>query len=256
MNASLTPAQIERAAHYLRGLQSARQCGARLQPELRPHTCAEGWQIQQRVSALRTSPVHGWKCGLPQEGRFTVAALHAALPSGSRLRAPAGPDGLPRIEPEFAFTLAQDLPPRSMPYETAEVQAAIGSIHLAVEVLGCRYQAAPDAAFPELLADSLWHQTLLLGPPLTHLEAEPTFTLGIKVPGQTERALAARHPDGDPRLPLYWLVEFLRQQGLGLLAGQAVITGSLAGAVPLLFGRQATLSYGTLGELSLTIDAL
>ena len=247
---------MDRAAHYLRGLQSARQCGARLQPELRPHTAAEGWQIQQRVSALRTSPVQGWKCGLPQEGRFTVAALHAALPSGSRLRAPAGPDGLPRIEPEFAFTLAHDLPPRPAPYEAEEIKAAIGAIHLAVEVLGCRYESAANASFPELLADSLWHQTLVLGPAVTDVDTEPAFTLGINVPGQTERKLAARHPDGDPRLPLYWLVEFLRQQGVGLLAGQTVITGSLAGAVPLLFGRQATLSYGTLGELSLTIDAM
>ena len=43
--------------------------------------------------------------------------------------------------------------------------------------------------------------------------------------------------DADPRRPLYWLAEFLRQQGIGLRAGQVVITGSLAGAPALPYVR-------------------
>lgn len=244
------------AARQLRALQAAGRSGARLAPGLRPRNSADGWRIQQRVSQLRASPVIGWKCGLPQAERWGVAALHQALPTGTRLRAPAGPSGLPRIEPEFAFRLRHDLAPRTAPYSAAEVKATIGTVQLAVEVLGCRYEDADQASAPELLADSLWHQTLVLGPPIASLDAEPAFPLTLAVPGQADRTLAAHHPDADPRRPLYWLAEFLRQQGIGLLAGQVVITGSLAGALELPFGCEVVLRYGALGELSLTIDRL
>lgn len=62
--------------------------------------------------------------------------------------------------------------------------------------------------------------------------------------------------NGDPRLPLYWLAEFLRSQGTGLKAGQAVITGSFAGAIDLPFKRPAVLRYGNFGELALTLEQL
>lgn len=256
MSLPLTNDFTERAAQHLLALQSGHRSGARLAPGLRPATSADAWHIQRRVSALRAVPVLGWKCGLPQEGRWTVAALHEALPAGSRLRAPAGPGGLPRIEPEFAFILAHDLAPRAAPYGPAEINAAIGSVRLAVEVLGCRYDDAAAASFPELLADGLWHQTLVLGPAVAGLAQAPDFSLALTVQGATGRTLAARHPDGDPRRALHWLAEFLRGRGVGLLAGQAVITGSLAGAVELPFGHEAVLRYGALGELALTIDPL
>lgn len=247
---------LETAARQLYALQSAGRTGARLAAGLRPRDSADGWRIQQRVSQLRASPVIGWKCGLPQADRWGVAALHQALPTGSRLRAPAGPAGLPRIEPEFAFSLRHDLAPRTAPYSAAEVKAALGTAQLAVEVLGCRYDEADQASAPELLADGLWHQTLVLGPPIAGLDDEPAFPLTLAVPGQADRTLAAHHPDADPRRPLYWLAEFLRQQGIGLLAGQVVITGSLAGALELPFEREVLLRYGELGQLSLTIDRL
>lgn len=248
--------ELDAAARHLHALQSAGRTGPRLAAGLQPQEAADGWRIQRRVSELRASPVIGWKCGLPQAGRWVVAALHEALPAGARVRAPAGPAGLPRIEPEFAFRLRHDLAPRASPYSAADVNAAIATVHLAVEVLGCRYEDSAEASAAELLADGLWHQTLVLGPPLTALEDEPAFTLTLAVPGQAERTLDARHPDADPRRPLYWLAEFLREQGLGLLAGQLVITGSLAGAIELPFGRAALLRYGAMGELALTVDRL
>ena len=252
----MNSSDLDAAARRLHDLQFAGGSGPRLAPGLRPQEAVDGWHIQRRVSELRASPVIGWKCGLPQADRWVIAALHDALPAGTRLRAPAGPAGMPRIEPEFAFRLGHDLAPRAAPYSPAEVKDAIGTVHLAVEVLGCRYDDADQASAAELLADGLWHQTLVIGPAIAGLEDEPAFTLTLAVAGQAERTLDAHHPDNDARRPLYWLAEFLRQQGLGLLAGQVVITGSLAGAIELPFGDATVLRYGALGELALTIDRL
>lgn len=247
---------IDTAAQVLLLRAHAGRAGPRLIQPQRPQQPLEGWRIQRRVSTLRNTPVIGWKCGLSPPDRWVAAALHEAIPAGGRVRAPAGPTGAPRIEPELAFELAYALPVRSWPYTAEEVEAAIGGVRLAVEVLGCRYEDAADASGPELMADSLWHQALVLGPHVTGLAREPSFTLTVAADGQPELAVQARHPDGDPRRPLFWLAEFLRQQGTGLEAGQVVITGSLAGVIELPFARPCVLRYGEFGELSLNIDPL
>jgi len=257
---SMEPSAIEAAARYLHALQSSGRFGARLQAGLRPATPEDGWRIQRRISELRGSPVIGWKCGLPSGDRWVAAALHDARPSGGMAAAPAGPTGAARIEPELAFELKHSLPPRATPYTPADVNAVIGRVRLAVEVLGCRYDDAADASGPELMADSLWHQSVVLGPTATvDFAQEPfpgPFEIALSVQGHDDVTFAASHPNGDPRLPLYWLAEFLRSQGTGLEAGQAVITGSFAGAIDLPFKRPAVLRYGNFGELALTLEQL
>ena len=244
---------VDAAARHLNGLLSAGRVGVRLAPLCRPEQPFDAWRIQRRVSALRQRPVTGWKCGLPATDRWVVAALHDAVPSGSKVKAPPGPSGEGRIEPELAFELRHDLPPREQAYGAAEVFAAIGSVRLAVEVLGCRYEDASQASGPELMADGLWHQALVLGPSIIDLPAEPAFTLTVAVDGSATYTLAARHPDGDPRRALVWLAEFLRQQGHGLVAGQVVITGSLAGVIGLPFGHRCVLRYQGFGEMAITL---
>jgi 2-keto-4-pentenoate hydratase len=64
-----------------------------------------------------------------------------------------------------------------------------------------------------------------------------------------ESHLEGRHPNADPRAPLYWLAEFLRSKGQGLQAGQAVITGSYAGSFDVPLEQQVAIRYGALGVL-------
>ena len=251
----MNDSDINTAARHLHALQSTGTRGERLSAALQPHTPLDAWRIQRRVSALRATPVRGWKCGLPPGDRWVVAALHEAWPSTARVHAPAGPNGAARIEPEFGFEFVQSLPPRDAPYADEEVHAAIGAVRLAVEVLGCRFADPVAASGPELMADSLWHHSLVLGPRIEgELPTEPAFSLSLSLPGTPTRKIAARHVDGNPRLPLYWLVEFLRQQGVGISAGDVVITGSLAGVIELPFGCTAQLRYGDFGSLALTLD--
>jgi 2-keto-4-pentenoate hydratase len=57
------------------------------------------------------------------------------------------------------------------------------------------------------------------------------------------------HPDGNVLSPIVWLANFLRERGLGLQAGQAVIAGSYAGVLELPLGQQLHIGFGALGTL-------
>ena len=43
------------------------------------------------------------------------------------------------IEPEIAFVIAHDLPPRATPYSDAEIRAAIGEARMVLELITTRY---------------------------------------------------------------------------------------------------------------------
>jgi 2-keto-4-pentenoate hydratase len=157
-----------------------------------------------------------------------------------------------RVEPELAFIFGHDLPARDLPYTQAEVDAAITGTHLALELIDSRYSDMTDVGFAEILADGLVNQGLFIGPQIDAEQARTAGELAIRIlpASGAEKQLAGRHPDGQPRAPLYWLVEFLRSKGQGLKAGQAVITGSYAGSVDLPVGEDIAIQYGDLGLLT------
>lgn len=253
---TMTEADIEAAAQHLNGLRSTGQSGARLAPALRPMRKEDAWRIQRRIGQLRGQIVRGWKCSVPDKGQWTVAPIYELHEDGAQVLAPANAQGMARIEPEFAYVLGQDLPLREHAYLPAEIARAVASVHCAIEVLGTRY-AHPETASPlEHMADSHQHQCMVLGPRMAHVPTHPDFELALSLDGSEPSLHRARHTQGDARLPLYWLAEFLRQQGLGLRAGEAVITGSLAGALLVPVGAKAALRYADLGAVSLRVQAL
>jgi 2-keto-4-pentenoate hydratase len=64
-----------------------------------------------------------------------------------------------------------------------------------------------------------------------------------------------QHPDIHPRAPLYWLVEFLRSRGEGIVAGQAVITGSFAGVIEVPLNTNIRIDYAGLGSMEVSFNA-
>jgi 2-keto-4-pentenoate hydratase len=169
--------------------------------------------------------------------------------------------GQVKVEPELAFVLGQDLPVRDTPYSDAEVDASIARTHLALELIDSRYlpEQAAQASFDEKLADGLVNQGLFLGPQVdeaaSRLATELTIQVRMASSGEV-RSLVGRHPNGLPRAPLYWLIEFLRQGGQGLRAGQAVITGSYAGSFTVPLDEDIAIQYGELGVLNVRFQAL
>ncbi|HWW07522.1 2-keto-4-pentenoate hydratase [Collimonas sp.] len=234
--------------------------GARLPLHLRPLDAEAALAIQALVSEQLGDKISAWKCGLPADGQPVLAPIYANTVCRSKPCVAWAHEGQVRVEPELAFVLARDLPPRALPYSVAEIDAAIGSTHLALELIDSRYSDPEQAGFIENLADGLLNQGLYLGPQVDAERALNIATateLAIRVSTETKETtqLQGRHPAGNPRAPLYWLSEFLRSRGQGLQAGQAIITGSYAGSFELPVAQDIAIQYGDLGELSVRFSA-
>jgi 2-keto-4-pentenoate hydratase len=258
---TLSTAAIQQAAAILvdrrrRGIQ-----GAVLPETCRPHTLDDALAIQGASAGCMNDSIAAWKCGTPGPGKLVVAPIHAstvyrhtdeAIPSLVWAR-----DGQVRVEPELAFRMGADMPWRAQPWLAEDVDAAIAATHLALELIDSRYEDAAVLSFADKLADGLVNQGLFIGPEVDGFAAMQVaeMSIGFRVGGGAETLKAGRHPDPLPRLPLYWLAEFLRQQGLGLRAGQFVITGSYAGTFPLPIGQPISVRHGDLGRLSVQFAA-
>ncbi len=254
---SLDPPALTHAAHLLLARRAQGLTGALLPATCRPVTLEDAFAIQAAVSALGGQRTVGWKCGMPEADRRVAAPIYAdGLQQGSTCPIWARDDRA-MIEPELAFILRHDLPPRAAPYTQADVDAAIGTTHLALELIGSRYDDPDSAAFTDHLADGLLNQGLFIGPEVDGALAQAAAQFTLQIHGTTEATitLKGRHPNLSPRAPLYWLAEFLRSTGQGLQAGQAIITGSYAGCIALPLAQELTLRYGDLGTLSTSFIA-
>jgi 2-keto-4-pentenoate hydratase len=246
---------ITQAASELIAIRNSGQAGPRLPATCRPADLEDGWQVQQEVTRGLGLPVGGWKAGLPGPGKWVAAPIYAPTLSREAVCVAPWPDPHQvSVEPELAFVLAHDLPARAQAYTEPEVNAAIASVHAALEICASRYADPTQVPFPELLADGLVNGGLWMGPALHPHDASAAaaFELRWQLEGAPPQTIQARHPDGNPRAPLYWLANFLRERGPGLRAGQVVITGSYAGLLRLPLERRATFDYADLARFDVT----
>ncbi|MBC3935962.1 fumarylacetoacetate hydrolase family protein [Undibacterium rugosum] len=248
-------AQQQQAAAELAQRHTQQQRGDRLPLSLRPGSIEDALQIQALVPSLLNETIAGWKCGIPCDGRVILAPIFASRVFRSESQVSLLPlQGMARIEPELAFILGQDLPPREATYGMQDVDQAVSACHIALELIGSRYLEPETAEYTEHLADGLYNQGCVLGPPLAaeYLRNEPScLDIEIQTQAQTIQQLRGEHPAGFPRQPLYWLAEFLRSQGLGLRQGQFVITGSYAGSPDVPLQMPVSVRFVKLGVIHL-----
>jgi 2-keto-4-pentenoate hydratase len=249
----------EQAARILVTARRKGELVGRLPVELLPANVDDGFAIQQEVSHQLGGRIAAWKCALPQPGKVIAAPIYDAdIHRGDVCRMSGPPRAFVRAEPELAHLLNRDLPSRRDAYSEAEVLAALGHTHLALELLGSRYSHPETLTFPELLADALFNAGLVIGPrvnpvagaTLADLPVELDISLGSV--GEEAVTFAGRHPDRSILAPIVWLTNFLRVRGIGLHAGQAVITGSYAGVLESPIGCELRVGFGNLGTLPIT----
>lgn len=254
---------INTAAKELAERRAAGTSGDLLIPELRPTSFEQAFAIQQAVAeifkASDNNPIAAWKCLLPTAEKTVVAPIYQADVYHQSTTCPLYPStkGLARVEPELAFEIARDLPPRSTPYTEAEIDEALGYTRLALEFIKSRYHTPSEATHFDALADGLVNQGLWLGPVLNPQEGLETscFELSVDIQDGDTLQKSAIHPNGFPKAGLYWLVNFLSAQGIGLTQGQYVITGSYAGVLDLPLAQVCKFKYGALGQFAVTFTA-
>ncbi|HAT42487.1 MAG TPA: hydratase [Rheinheimera sp.] len=257
----------------------------------RPQSSDEAFALQQQFAAGYGEVIGWkcgvpglTDAGLP---KWVVAPLYQReLQQGAECALWPSVKGLARVEPEYAYPLLADLPaftalshadaPVSADLSTdkdqsdehsfdhsaehsvdqsadlshAAIDALLGTPKLAFELIQSRFAADAGAQFFDQLADGLFNQGVWLGPTLSQGE-HAEFPLTVMITDQPPQQLAARHPNLAPRLPIYWLVNFLRRHGVALKAGQHLITGSFAGVIELPFNHGVQWQFGSEPAFSL-----
>ena len=254
---TLEPKAVHRAARLLAQRRHSGEVGPRLPSDCRPRDLESALAIQTAVTRELNDDIAGWKCLQPTPDRLVVAPLYAQDIHRASPVSVWAPESVARIEPELGFVLGRDLAHRGTPWTEPEVDEALAHTHLVLELIGGRYADPASADYPELLADGLFNQGVFLGPEVDPQMAAEASTLEVSL---TCRSAAPEqhsgcHPNGRPRAPVYWLAEFLRSRGLGLKAGDLVITGSYAGVLSAPLEEPVRVQFGDLGELGVAFKA-
>jgi len=212
---------------------------------------------------LRTDKVAGWKCLLPlAEDKIIIAPIFSDTFQQGDQCALIKDNGKARIEPEIVFVLNKDLPARTDDYSEAEINEAIGSCHMALELMQSRFAEDATAVFDERLADCLLNQGLYIGPEIDREAAFTASTIQLSVK-QTdvngdvnEQNLDGVHPNHLPQLPVYWAINLMSKRGTTFKKGEAFTTGSYKGIVEVDFDKKTDISYAGIGSYTVVFKEL
>jgi 2-keto-4-pentenoate hydratase len=231
-----------------------------LDAPLRPRDRTEGYAIQAGIQNYSSGNLFGWKIAAtseagqkhinvdgPMAGRILSETL---IPDGGT--APMAGNEMRVGEPEFAFRMATDLPPRTSAYTVQEVLDAVGTLHPAIEIPDSRFTDFVSAGAAQIIADNACAHLFVLGAAtpanwraLELVEEKPVITLrGRQYIGHGKNVL------GDPRVALAWLANELRSLGITLKAGEVVTTGTCHPPLPIQSGDFFAADFGALGKVS------
>jgi 2-keto-4-pentenoate hydratase len=251
------------ATMLIKAEQDRRWIGT-LPESLRPGTAGEAYAVQDSVVRMSGRSACGWKVGCtskqtqallgtpgPIAGRVFAERLYRSPAAVTRVRR-----DMPLVEAEFAFTLALDLPPSQVPYGRTQVLEAVGSLHLAFEIVESRFENWRSPLVLESIADNASHGALVLSAAIPNWRAFdlPAVAVRLHANGTTIAEGEGRRVLGDPLEPLIWLADFLSRRGLGLKAGEVVTTGTCVGAPIVPLNSRVLADFDELGRIELQLS--
>ena len=255
----MTRAQIEEAVELLVAARGDHRRLEAFPPSCRPESFEDGYAIQEAFVEAWSVPVAGYKIGCTS--RETQKLLGAPGPFPGRVFAPvrlASPAKVAAkafhklgIEPEFAFTLAHDLPRRAAPYAREEVAAAVAALHGAIELVDMRWTDWFKVGVASIVADNGANGGLVLGPAVTDWRKIdlPGAKAVLRFDGKAVAEGTGAAVLGNPLDALVWLANDLSKRGYGLKAGEAVTTGTVASVYFAEPGMTVTADFGPIGTV-------
>jgi 2-keto-4-pentenoate hydratase len=226
----------------------------------RPQNRDEAYAIQAEIERTSIAKLFGWKIAAtseagqkhinvpgPMAGRILQETL---IEDGGT--APMAGNEMRVAEPEFAFRMRTDLPPRAKPYAVAEVLEAVDTLHPAIEIPDSRFADFVTAGEAQIIADNACAHLFVLGKPATAnwrvldlVGERPVIALrGHRYVGHGKNVL------GDPLIALAWLANELRQLRVTLRAGEVVTTGTCHPPLAIQSGDFVEADFGVLGKVS------
>ncbi|BCE00975.1 hypothetical protein [Marinicellulosiphila megalodicopiae] len=248
-------------------IQAAKQLLARrvagtkangLPNNIKPNNIEDALDIHQAMITLceqKNIKANAWKCLLPiNADKIIIAPIFSdTVQTGDQCKLMCD-DAKAKVEPEIAFVLNKDLPAKALGYSKGEINDAIGSAHMALELMQKRFADDTDVSFPEMLADCLVNQGLFIGPQIDKALAFKANVISLSFKqidknGEiNEQIFEGKHPNALPQLPVYWAIDFMSKRGTSFKKGDAFTTGSFAGIVEVDFDKKTDIEYVGLGN--------
>ncbi len=261
-----SPQAIEAAAHILLNARAGVQAIDGLPQHLRPETAMDGYAIQAAFARISGWPVPGWKIGCTAEDQRQYlnvdepffGRVYAPMLVDSPAELPADRFHLLKVEGEFAFRMARDLPARYEPWLPEEVADHVASLHGSIEVVSPRYTDWLTVGAPSIIADNAANGALVLGAGRTDWRSIDLTNADIRmlVDGVETGAGRGGLAYGSPLEALTWLANRLSdadyrgsEDGVALRAGQVISTGTCTGIRTLAPGQTARTEYGDLAAV-------
>jgi 2-keto-4-pentenoate hydratase len=207
-------------------------------------------------------PAAGWKIGAASEEIRRAEGLPSPSPGRIYRRTvfPSDSELPPELfinyrncECEFAFQLAFDFPPRDEPYTETDARAGIESLFPALE-LG-------DTVFPDWYGasgdfgsclDNGGGAAFIGGARIRDWQGIDLASAGMDVylNGHYLKSGQGGAAMGHPVTSLTWMLNWAREQGRGIMAGEIVSTGTCTGHLFAARGDIVSADYGALGVVA------
>lgn len=263
----MTPEAIKTAAETLFQAEvTGKQCGL-LSLQYPGMTLDDAYAVQAALVARKRAQglkVIGWKIGLTS--RAMQQALNISTPDSGVLlddmlfadgaTIPAGRFIQPRVEAEIAFVMKSGL---SGPGVTrADVMAATGHVAPSLEILDTRVLRTDPATgkariITDTVSDNAANAGIVLGPQRHAVDAFDLRWVGAIVTrnGVVEETGLGAGVLNDPVTGILWLVRRLAQYGMGIAAGEVLLSGSFIRPVEAPPGSRFHADFGAFGQVSL-----
>jgi 2-keto-4-pentenoate hydratase len=228
----------------------------------RPLTVPEAYAVQDRLREALVAAgerVVGWKAGFTS--RAAQAQFQVAEPvSGFLLAAGVFPAGgeVPfarfaslAVEAEVAFVMREDLAGPGVTAPRAMLATA-GAVP-ALELVDFRHAGSPVGT--DVVADGVYASAIVLGSALTpvgHLDLA-LEGLVYELNGAVVATNTAAEVMGSPANSLAWLANHLGARGLGLRAGDIVMSGSVSALIRPRQGDVVRAAFTRLGAVSVRL---
>jgi 2-keto-4-pentenoate hydratase len=223
--------KTQEAAGILMDARQTRTKISDLSVEMQPRNIEQAYELQDAI-ALRSGPIGGWKASFEPDGR----AARVAPVARAYVHEQAGMVdiiGPARIEVEFAVKLGVDLPKTSSYYGREDVRSAIASAHVALEVLGHRFEDRKLVSPHVYLADGNGNDAIIIGDEIANWQSLDLTALNVRcsVQGQI-RGETSEGASNERMLDLLAALANHAADHLdGLKAGHVVITGARVGPI-------------------------
>ena len=252
-------AQARRSSQTIEGLPS----------HLQPQNLEDAYQIQGAliplIEELSNGKQVGYKGGATNEGAMSLFGLDEPfvgvlvssymLKSGDTI---ADADcKFKLLEPEFAFRMAEDLPPAAAPYDPDGVRAAIASVMTSIEVVDLRFTGGMAAGGMQVIADNSAAGYWLAGTEYTDLDAIDfeDWPVTLHINGELVAEGNSANVLGSPLNSLTFLANNLCMRGGGLKAGDIITAGSCTAPTPAQAGDECVADFGSLGKVSVNLGS-